>query len=95
MAADKPSVTTVTIPEAVFESLIDLKNTVGRVLAVEARRRRYSTLEQPPKAIKANADLYDQLTGLQRDYEFASRATAGLCHDDIADAEIADNDVPF
>lgn len=87
---DKPSVTTVTIPEASYEALIDLKNAVGRLLRIEAMRRRYSTLEQPPKAIKANGDLYDQLTILQRDYEFAFRATAALRHEDIVDA-----DVPF
>lgn len=93
--ADKPSITTVTIPEASYGALIDLQNAVGRLLRIEAMRRRYSTLEQPPKAIKANGDLYDQLTILQRDYEFSSRATAALRHDDIVDAEIADDDVPF
>lgn len=90
MAADRPSVTTVTIPEAVYESLIDLQNSVGRLLSIEAMRRRYSTLEQPPKAIKANGDLYDQLTSLKRDYEFAFTMTAGLCHDSIIDAEIVE-----
>lgn len=93
--ADKPTVTTVTIPESVYESLIDLKNTVGSVLAVEARRRRYSTLEQPPKAIKANEDLYDHLTRLQIEFEFTDRATRRIHQEDIVDAQIADDDLPF
>lgn len=92
--ADKP-VTTVTIPEAVYESLIDLKDAVGRLLRIEAMRRRYSTLEVPPKAIKANEDLYDHLTGLQAEFEFTDRATRRIRQEDIVDAQIADDDLPF
>lgn len=91
--ADKP-VTTVTIPEAVYETLIDLKNKVETVLAVEARRRKFATLGRP-QTDQCNAELYDHLTGLQAEFEFTDRATRRIHQEDIVDAQIADDDLPF
>lgn len=87
---------TITIPEAALEALIDLRNSAGRVIEVESLRRRAATLGQADKRQAREADLYDQLTRLQAEHEYAVRITAALWRSsDIIDAEIADDDLPF
>lgn len=85
-----PSIHNITIPEATYEALIDLKNATRGTLHIESERRRAATLGRQDVAANANAELYDSLTRLQSEYEFAARATAPLAYDDIVDAEVAD-----
>jgi hypothetical protein len=84
-------VTTVTVPEAAWEALVDLHREVGALLSVEDSRRRYSTLEVPQKAIKASEDLYDHLTGLASEHAWCAQRIAGVVPDQATDAEVAES----
>lgn len=84
------SKSTITIPEATYEALIDLKNATRGTLHIESERRRAATLGRQDVADNANAELYDSLTRLQAEYETAATATASLDYDDIIDAEVVD-----
>jgi hypothetical protein len=83
-------VSTVTVPEAAWEALVDLHREVGALLAIEDSRRRYATLEMPPKAITASEQLYDHLTALMREHAWCAQRIAGVIPDTAVDAEVAD-----
>jgi len=84
-------VTTVTVPEVAWEALIDLKRQVHTLVAAEAARRRAHTLDRYDDAQAAEANLYDQLTEVCAEWEFAERATQGIRQDQVTDAEVAES----
>jgi hypothetical protein len=84
-------VTTVTVPEAAWEALIDLKRQVHTLVAAEEARRRAHTLDRYDDAMAAEARLYDQLTAVCAEWEFAERATQGIRQDQVVDCEVAES----
>jgi hypothetical protein len=84
-------VTTVTVPEAAWEALVDLKRKVAGLVEDEAARRRAHTLDRYDDAQAAEANLYDQLTEVCAEWEFAERATQGIRQDQVVDCEVAES----
>lgn len=84
-------VTTVTVPEAAWEALVDLKRKVAGLVEDEAARRRAHTLDRYDDAQAAEANLYDQLTEVCAEWEFAERATQGVRKDQVVDCEVAES----
>jgi hypothetical protein len=84
-------VTTVTVPEAAWEALIDLKRQVHTLVAAEEARRRAHTLDHFDDAMAAEARLYDQLTAVCAEWEFAERVTQVIQQDQVVDCEVAES----
>lgn len=84
-------ITTVTVPEAAWEALIDLKRQVHTLVAAEEARRRAHTLDRYDDAQAAEGRLYDQLDKVRDEWLFAERATQGIRQDQVVDAEVAES----
>jgi DNA polymerase II large subunit len=84
-------VTTVTVPEAAWEALIDLKRQVHTLVAVEEARRRAHTLDRYDDAQTAEGRLYDALDKVREEWQFAERATQGIRQDQVIDCEVAES----
>lgn len=84
-------VTTVTVPEAAWEALIDLKRQVHTLVAAEEARRRAHTLDRYDDAQTAEGRLYDALDKVREEWQFAERVTQVIQQDQVVDCEVAES----